>query len=50
MRRALGIVSIIFFFSTDLIYGQKNPDLARTPPMGWNSWNWFGKKEINENI
>ena len=18
------------------------------PPMGWNSWNWFGKKDINE--
>jgi arylsulfatase A-like enzyme len=25
-------------------------DLAVTPPMGWNSWNWFGKKEINEEI
>lgn len=29
---------------------QKNPDLASTPPMGWNSWNWFGKKDINEQI
>jgi len=25
-------------------------DLAVTPPMGWNSWNWFGKKDINEEI
>lgn len=24
--------------------------LASTPPMGWNSWNWFGKKRINEKI
>ncbi|MGN6552203.1 MAG: glycoside hydrolase family 27 protein [Verrucomicrobiota bacterium] len=24
--------------------------LAPTPPMGWNSWNWFGKKEIDERI
>ncbi|WP_282122106.1 glycoside hydrolase family 27 protein [Algibacter mikhailovii] len=24
--------------------------LAPTPPMGWNSWNWFGKKNINENV
>jgi len=23
---------------------------APTPPMGWNSWNWFGKKEINEKV
>ena len=20
------------------------------PPMGWNSWNWFGKRNINEKI
>ena len=25
-------------------------DLAPTPPMGWNSWNWHGKKEINEAV
>lgn len=25
-------------------------DLAPTPPMGWNSWNWHGKKDINEKI
>ena len=23
-------------------YGQKFPDLALTPPMGWNTWNKFG--------
>src|SRR5580704_7686452 len=21
-----------------------------TPTMGWNSWNWFGKKKINEQV
>jgi alpha-galactosidase len=26
------------------------PEVAQTPPMGWNSWNWFGKRSINENI
>jgi alpha-galactosidase len=26
------------------------PMLAPTPPMGWNSWNWFGKQAINEHI
>jgi alpha-galactosidase len=35
---------------TILGFSQKNPDLAKTPPMGWNSWNWFGKKEINEQV
>lgn len=46
----------IFIFLTALIsissnsYSQKNPDLAKTPPMGWNSWNWHGKKDINEQV
>jgi len=25
-------------------------DLAPTPPMGWNSWNWFNKTNINEQV
>ena len=25
-------------------------DLAPTPPMGWNSWNFYGKRNINEKI
>jgi alpha-galactosidase len=29
---------------------QKRQELARTPPMGWNSWNYFDKKGINEQI
>lgn len=28
----------------------QNKLLAPTPPMGWNSWNWFGKQGINEEI
>jgi len=32
------------------LYGQINPSLSPTPPMGWNSWNWFGKQDINERI
>lgn len=24
--------------------------LALTPPMGWNSWNWFGKTQVNETV
>jgi len=24
--------------------------LAPTPPMGWNSWNWWGKNNINEQV
>ena len=24
--------------------------LAETPPMGWNSWNWWGKEAIHEKL
>jgi alpha-galactosidase len=30
------------------VLSQNKKLLAPTPPMGWNSWNWFGKPEINE--
>lgn len=51
MKNALIFFYLILFFGSDpVIYGQKNPELAKTPPMGWNSWNWFGKKEINEQV
>ena len=30
-------------------FGQKFPDLALTPPMGWNSWNKFADK-VNEDL
>jgi len=32
------------------VLAQQRPELAPTPPMGWNSWNWFGKQGINEQI
>ena len=31
------------------VFAQKTPNLALTPPMGWNSWNKFGS-DINEKI
>jgi alpha-galactosidase len=41
------IISLILLMAT-FVYDQNRKSLAPTPPMGWNSWNWFGKKEINE--
>ena len=32
------------------LYAQKFQDLALTPPMGWNSWNYFECDEINEQV
>ena len=33
------MVAILFFLNTS---AQKFDQLAKTPPMGWNSWNKFG--------
>jgi len=41
------IISFLLFVTLNVL-GQDKKMLAPTPPMGWNSWNWFGKKEINE--
>jgi alpha-galactosidase len=39
MKRILLLILCLF---TSNAYGQKFEQLARTPPMGWNSWNKFG--------
>ena len=38
-------ILVLSFFA----HAQKK-QLAATPPMGWNSWNYFGKEDINEKI
>ncbi len=38
-KQILGILTVFFFLSAS---GQKFDELAKTPPMGWNSWNKFG--------
>jgi alpha-galactosidase len=36
------IVLLVVCVFTITLYAQKFEDLAKTPPMGWNSWNKFG--------
>jgi alpha-galactosidase len=33
---------VLLLLSAQLVYPQKFTELAKTPPMGWNSWNKFG--------
>jgi alpha-galactosidase len=40
---------ILLLSLTVAVSGQKFPNLAPTPPMGWNSWNTFNTN-INENL
>jgi alpha-galactosidase len=42
------LYSIILLSLALNVLSQNNKMLAPSPPMGWNSWNWFGKTEINE--
>lgn len=32
------------------VSAQKFQDLAQTPPMGWNSWNYFECENVNEQV
>ena len=46
MKALFSIILLSLAFNA---LSQNAKILAPTPPMGWNSWNWFGKTEINEN-
>lgn len=46
--RKLFFVVVISFIST-AFYAQKFTELAKTPPMGWNSWNKFAC-DVNEDL
>jgi alpha-galactosidase len=50
LNQKIILVAFLAIFSLNLTFAQKNPALAPTPPMGWNSWNWHGKHEINEKV
>ncbi len=43
-------ILLIFLFFSLSGFAQKFPDLALTPPMGWNSWNYFQCEGINEQV
>ncbi len=48
MKR-ITIVLILSMMCLTQVYGQKFQGLAKTPPMGWNSWNIF-QTNINEKV
>jgi alpha-galactosidase len=47
MKSCFSIVFLFLFLGSQ---AQVSRELAHSPSMGWNSWNYFGKKEINEKI
>lgn len=49
MKRINIFLLVIALFSGLSIKAQKFENLAKTPPMGWNSWNTFATK-IDENL
>lgn len=43
MRRAALLSAAVLLLAVPApVFAQKAPDLALTPPMGWNSWNHYG--------
>lgn len=47
MKNLVFIILLIFSVQA---FSQQEKLLAPTPPMGWNSWNWFGKYGITEDV
>ncbi len=51
MKTKIFLLSFLCLLNLQInINAQKKVCLAVNPPMGWNSWDWFGKQEINEQI
>jgi alpha-galactosidase len=46
MKALRHFLLLLFAALATFSFGQT----AKTPPMGWNSWNWFGKQDINETV
>ncbi|UXX78114.1 glycoside hydrolase family 27 protein [Reichenbachiella carrageenanivorans] len=44
------LLALVLIGWTSVAQAQIKRELTPTPPMGWNSWNWFGKKDINEEL
>lgn len=44
------IVAAILVCANFNVHAQIRRELTKSPPMGWNSWNYFGKQDINEKI
>ena len=42
--------SALFFSAGTSAQNNEDANLGATPPMGWNSWNWWGKDPINEQL
>lgn len=47
MKTCFSILLVLLFLGSG---AQVSSPLGQSPAMGWNSWNYFGKKEINEKI
>lgn len=43
-------LTILFVLISANLHGQKFDQLALTPPMGWNSWNYFECENVNEKV
>ena len=50
MMRRLLACTLALASLAPLAAGQKSNGLAQTPPMGWNSWNWFAGKVTQDDV
>lgn len=41
---------LCILFAAASVSAQSFKELTPTPPMGWNSWNFFGKHDVNDEV
>lgn len=42
------VISVVFLIIATTAVPQNQDCLSPTPPMGWNTWNWHGKQDVDE--
>jgi len=50
MKKLFSIIVVTIFLSIPSVFAQKVKSITPTPPMGWNSWNAYKKKAVNEKV
>ena len=50
MKKASLLPFLLSLFVVSPLMAENHSVGSKHPPMGWNSWNWHGKKDINETV
>lgn len=50
LKKILGLAASVLLLWTPSVLTAQSPELAATPPMGWNSWNHFARNVTDADV